>query len=244
MSEEIYTKEIWVCYADCDRQKRLKPSAILKYFTESAGQQLVEKGLTYECLQSRKIAFFLSKVVFRIIGEPIRANGDTRITLRTWATGCKGVCFTRDFEILDETGVQRIVGNSYWVVVNPETRSIQKPSLIDIGIPFGRAGENFPDICRLRPKMPVYCYSQQILYSMIDCNGHANNTVYADLAVNAAPEYDSTQLHEFEIHFLKETVLGDCLELCREEWDENSVLMSAMGEEKPFFLARMQFKKA
>lgn len=243
MNEEVYTKEIWVYYADCDRQKRLKPSALLKYFTESAGQQLVEKGVTYEVLQARKIAFFLSKVVFRIPGEPIRVDGYTCITLRTWATGSKGAYFTRDFEILDETGAQRVCGTSYWVVVNPETRSIQKPAAVELGIPFGKPEESFPETSRLRPKAPELSYSQEILYSMIDCNGHANNTVYADLAVNAVEEYSGTELFEFELHFLRETVQGDHVKLYREALCADSVLISASDGEKTFFLARMQFKK-
>lgn len=209
-----YIQEYTIPCYDTDASGRLKPASFMNLAQEAAGQHAVYLGFGYDDLIATNTAWILSRVHIRFVDTPMWKND---VVLTTWHKGANRLFFVRDFRLTDKEGRTRVEATTSWLVMNLETRRlVRDPQLREgsecledvIATPAGKV--QMP-----KDVEPQLMFEHLVAYSDIDVNGHANNAMYMQWAMDAV-DYDiaSTRpVKEVTINFNHETKAGDIVAL-------------------------------
>lgn len=204
------------CY-DTDAAWRLKPSAFMNLAQEAAGQHAVYLGFGYDDLIVSNTAWILSRLNIKFLDTPLWRD---EITLTTWHKGLNRLFYIRDFVLTDKDGKERVKATTSWLVMNLENRRlVRDPKLVDMD---GICTDDAIEIPADKVQMPkdveaVYVMDHRVSYSDVDTNGHTNNAMYMQWAMDTV-EYEiaSTRpVKEVTINFNHETKAGDIVSLYR-----------------------------
>lgn len=206
-----YYKEVEIRFADCDRKKKARIQTILKIMADIAGVAYAARGYSHEWLWRHNSVFLITRAAIRIHRMP---EADETVIVETWEVGIKGVQYYRDFCFYDQKGKKIVDGQTAWVVVDPISHVIQRPSA------FPGHFEPIPD--KMADTLPPNRlkaegnFSEQgkrtIVYSDIDGNRHTYNAVYAGISCDYLPqELLDRELADFRINFKQEAMLGETL---------------------------------
>lgn len=220
-----------ICFYECDFKKRFKLSEVLKLSAEIAGDDFNMRGYTHKKLLADGMVFVVSKVSFAILQYPVDQQ---KIIASTWMEGSKGASFLRGFEFKDkETGKLLIQGKSNWVVINPDTRKIIKPSSAgfdDMPLITDRESEAVPT-GRIKSEKISYVGKREIRMSDLDANGHVYNSVYADIAIDfVSRDVYEKNLSNFRINYINEAKLGDTMSIYASYEGDKSVIIGMQNE--------------
>ena len=209
-----YIQEYTIPCYDTDASGRLKPASFMNLAQEAAGQHAVYLGFGYDDLIATNTAWILSRVHIRFVDTPMWKDD---VVLTTWHKGLNRLFFVRDFRLTDKEGRTRVESTTSWLVMNLETRRlVRDPQLREgsecledvIATPAGKV--QMP-----KDVEPQLMFEHLVAYSDIDVNGHANNAMYMQWAMDAV-DYDiaSTRpVKEVTINFNHETKAGDVVAL-------------------------------
>ena len=209
-----YIQEYTIPCYDTDASGRLKPASFMNLAQEAAGQHAVYLGFGYDDLIATNTAWILSRVHIRFVDTPMWKDD---VVLTTWHKGANRLFFVRDFRLTDKEGRTRMEATTSWLVMNLETRRlVRDPQLREgsecledvIATPAGKV--QMP-----KDVEPQLMFEHLVAYSDIDVNGHANNAMYMQWAMDAV-DYDiaSTRpVKEVTINFNHETKAGDVVAL-------------------------------
>ena len=209
-----YIQEYTIPCYDTDASGRLKPASFMNLAQEAAGQHAVYLGFGYDDLIVTNTAWILSRVHIRFVDTPMWKDD---VVLSTWHKGLNRLFFVRDFRLTDKEGRTRVEATTSWLVMNLETRRlVRDPQLREgsecledvIATPAGKV--QMP-----KDVEPQLMFEHLVAYSDIDVNGHANNAMYMQWAMDAV-DYDiaSTRpVKEVTINFNHETKAGDVVAL-------------------------------
>lgn len=209
-----YIQEYTIPCYDTDASGRLKPASFMNLAQEAAGQHAVYLGFGYDDLIATNTAWILSRVHIRFVDTPMWKDD---VVLTTWHKGANRLFFVRDFRLTDKDGRTRVEATTSWLVMNLETRRlVRDPQLREgsecledvIATPAGKV--QMP-----KDVEPQLMFEHLVAYSDIDVNGHANNAMYMQWAMDAV-DYDiaSTRpVKEVTINFNHETKAGDIVAL-------------------------------
>ena len=209
-----YIQEYTIPCYDTDASGRLKPASFMNLAQEAAGQHAVYLGFGYDDLIATNTAWILSRVHIRFVDTPMWKDD---VVLTTWHKGLNRLFFVRDFRLTDKEGRTRVEATTSWLVMNLETRRlVRDPQLREgsecledvIATPAGKV--QMP-----KDVEPQLIFEHLVAYSDIDVNGHANNAMYMQWAMDAV-DYDiaSTRpVKEVTINFNHETKAGDVVAL-------------------------------
>ena len=209
-----YIQEYTIPCYDTDASGRLKPASFMNLAQEAAGQHAVYLGFGYDDLIATNTAWILSRVHIRFVDTPMWKDD---VVLTTWHKGANRLFFVRDFRLTDKEGRTRVEATTSWLVMNLETRRlVRDPQLREgseclediIATPAGKV--QMP-----KDVEPQLMFEHLVAYSDIDVNGHANNAMYMQWAMDPV-DYDiaSTRpVKEVTINFNHETKAGDVVAL-------------------------------
>ncbi|MDO5560388.1 MAG: thioesterase [Oscillospiraceae bacterium] len=227
-SAETYDKKR-VYFYECDYLGRLKLSEILKLSAELAGFDYTRKGFSHEYLWDRGMVFLVNKVSFRINSYP---SNQQKLISSTWEEPTKGAVFPRGFRIMNEQNEVLIQGVTSWILVDPVSRKIIKPSKVNFDMP------KISD--RLNPALEAgkikysdlqYAGKRIVRISDLDSNGHVYNSVYADIACDTMNETEYKQnVVNFRINYINEAHLNDCIELYKQQDKDRLVVIGKTNE--------------
>jgi acyl-ACP thioesterase len=204
------------CY-NTDASWRLKPAAFMDLAQEAAGQHAVYLGFGYDDLIKSNTAWILSRVHVEFIDTP---KWREDITLTTWHKGLNRLFFLRDFILTDGQGRERVKATTSWLVLNLQTRRlVRDPKLIEEGTVCPDNVIETPADKVVMPKdfEPEFVMEHKVAYSDIDTNGHTNNAMYMQWAMDAL-DYElasSRPVKEFTINFNHETKAGETVSIYR-----------------------------
>ncbi len=239
LNNAVFEEKEPLRFYDCDYKCRMKLSAILKRSAEIAGRDYTLKGFGHEVLWEKQMVFLLSRVSARIFNYP---HEQSDLTTRTWEHGTKGAMFLRATEIVDENNKIAVSLNSGWVLANPVTRHIYKPSHFDFDMPqdFDKPIHSVP-LEKIKYTELKLQAQREVRKTDLDANGHVYNAVYADMASDALPKsiYEK-DIRNFRINYIAEAVLGDILDLYAQE-NENSYIIIAFNKDKICFECEFMF---
>lgn len=209
--EGSFYKKVEICFCDCDFKKRAKLHTILKLMSDIAGDAYGKSCLTHDELWERGFVFLLTKISVHIGRIP---TTNEFVTVETWEQGQKGIQYLRSFCFYDEKGEKIIEAQTSWVLVNPETRAIVRPS--DFTGAFSPIPDRIPEVLPIGKFKPVSELSEagerKVVFSDLDQNGHVYNATYASIACDYLPfELMGRDVSDFRINFKQEAVIGDSL---------------------------------
>ncbi len=192
---------------DFDLYKRLQPSSVLDLFQDAAGRHSVELGVGIGRLMEEHKQWIISSVYYEVIHTPEMYS---EVTVRTWPRSPSMVSFPRDYEITDEQGTLLVKGTSQWAVIDGEARKILSAKGVYpeelVCLEEKAFSQKMP---RLRDFEPTGQGMRVIpTFSMLDCNGHVNNTKYANLVLDALCLPKETPIRTFQMNYRKELLLG------------------------------------
>lgn len=219
-----YTENITIPCYDTDAAWRLKPASFMNLAQEAAGRHAVYLGFGYDDLIASNTAWILSRVHVEFPDAPLWRED---ITLTTWHKGLNRLFFLRDFVLTDKDGRERVKATTSWLVMNLETRRlVRDPKLMEEGTVCQENVIETPADKVQMPKdaEPEFVCSHHVSYSDVDTNGHANNAMYMQWAMDAVG-YDITSarpVDRFTINFnheIKPDASVDVYRVVREEED-------------------------
>jgi len=188
-------------------------SALMRHMQQSGSDQLAAMGLTYELMLERGEIFLMSRHELRRTQAPV-STGD--IVIHTWPRSSRGVFFFRDYRVCDGWGLLLAECSTAWVLVEPATRRVVRPSLsavvkpmhCDRSVSFGEPRRlALPDGLSPFRKLTVG-------RSLLDVNGHVNNAFYADFLLDCVSALrPGARITGQAIAFSGEAVEGDELTL-------------------------------
>jgi len=233
------------CY-DTDASWRLKPSSFMDLAQEAAGLHAVYLGFGYDDLIATNTAWILSRVHVEFVDAP---KWRENITLRTWHKGLNRLFFLRDFILTDDQGRERVKATTSWLVLNLETRRlVRDPKLMEEGTVCLDNVIEPPADKVVMPKdiEPQYVMDHHVAYSDVDMNGHTNNAMYMQWAMDAV-DYDIASTRPvkwFTINFNHETKAGDIVALykvVKEEEDGRHVFVEGKVNDQSAFTVEILF---
>ena len=190
------------CY-DTDSAWRLKPASFMNMAQEAAGRHAVYLGFGYDDLIVTDTAWVLSRVHVEFVDTP---KWRDEITLTTWHKGLNRLFYLRDFIVTDKDGKERIKATTSWLVLNLETRRlVRDPHLMEDDTICTENVIETPADKVVMPKdvEPELVMEHRVAYSDVDTNGHANNAMYMQWAMDAVNYEIASQrpVREFTINF-------------------------------------------
>ena len=228
-----------------DRFGYLKPSAMLFFAQEAAGQHCISLGADYETLARRRLFWAVIRQRVQITRLPDR--GET-IRLETWPMPTTRVAYPRCVVAYDEAGRECFRSMSLWVLMDMDTRAMVLP---------GRSGVTVEGILRgtepamptsLTPAHPTACGKRTVCFTDLDRNGHMNNTRYMDWVADLFPSafHMERQLRELTLCYFAESLEGDVLDLRREAIgptaEQVDIHREKEGKDERIFSARLTYE--
>ena len=233
------------CY-DTDASWRLKPTSFMNLAQEAAGQHAVHLGFGYDDLIKTNTAWILSRVHIQFVDTPTWRD---ELTLTTWHKGVNRLFYLRDFILKDDQGNPKVKATTSWLVLNLETRRlVRDPELMEDGTVNQEHVIETPADKVQMPKdvEPVLALEHVVAYSDVDMNGHSNNAMYMQWAMDAV-EYElasSRAVKELTINFNHETKAGDRVMIYRavvEKEDGTHVYVEGKVEDTSSFTVELIF---
>ncbi|SDN68835.1 acyl-[acyl-carrier-protein] thioesterase [Acetanaerobacterium elongatum] len=226
-----YTKQFLVAYPECDINNHMRLSGIMRQIQQIGGEHLDHLGLTYKRMEDDGFVLLLAKEGLTI--RRIPAAGE-HITLETTPRRPKGANLFRDCTFYDESGRELIFAETTWVAANPADHRIVRPKELPYDFVESLEEKDYA-VTGQRVRLPGEAKSvgkRRIVFSDIDCNRHLNNAVYGDIVYDFLP-FEVAQgraLSTFFIHFQREAVLGEEIDIFYAQPDSDTCILSGLKD--------------
>lgn len=239
LEKRLYGYDTEIDFYDIDYLHRMKLSSLLRIFARIAGEDYTDRGMSHVFLKEHGYVFLVSKVAYKIYRMPVM---EEKVRVNTWVIGTKGAKFLRGYEMLSENGEKLVEAESVWICVEPETRSIVRPSSFEWQVePLDK--EELSVHCKniRAEEIPLY-KSQELVISDIDGNGHLNNAIYADIITNALTKQEfENEISEVYLNYSHEAYLGETLDIYKGSTEDGMTMLAKVGE-RPCFECILKFR--
>lgn len=237
-----FSQDICIPCYHTDAKGLLKPAAFMDLAQEVAYWAATDLGFGYDNLHVHHTAWVLTRMHIHF-GQPLVWRDN--VTLFTWHKGANGLFFLRDFDLRDSAGNSRITATSSWVVIDERTRRIARPEDIT-NLPMvpqcteDAIKEPAPRLVPPKSDAMEPSMTHVVSYSDLDINAHTNNARYVVWAMDCLPqEAVRTPVKDLYINFIKETVLGDNVQLFTLH-EGNAWTVEGRVDDKTCFLVKIE----
>ncbi len=228
--EPIFRQTFPVTEAAVDCYGRLRPSMVLQFSQEVAGDACTALSVDYDTLARKGMFWAISRTRVQITRLP--RLGET-ITLETWAMPTTRVAYPRSTVAYDREGNECFRAISLWVLMDLNSRNMILPGKSGILVPGTLRGNELPSPRTLAPRDLVRFTDRTVRYSQLDRNGHMNNTRYLDWVEDLLPSafHREHTLAEFTVCYHSECLEGQTIRLHYALEDGNSLTVDGYGPE-------------
>lgn len=213
----MYSQKYRVRMYDTDKNKIAKPSGLLQEMQDAGDRQMFTEKPSYDEIFQTGKAIMLNRLDMNVLAE---IHLDDVLTAISWPCVSRRATFLRCYGLWrGEEQVAEI--SSQWSLVSIEDRRILSIDEVDFSnYTYGEYKEAAPGkfkIPREIENMMTSLAEKKVGYSDADCNGHMNNTYYLDMLCNQIPELEegSHRVSSVRIHYSKEAVIGETLQIYR-----------------------------
>lgn len=241
MAEALYTRSYGARYDEADLYNRPGPSWLINCCQDAASRHIGRLGVSISDLDGLGLIWVLSR--YRLLVESYPSPG-TMISITTWPSTRQEIFTCREFEVRSEGGDLLAFATSSWAAMDKTSR---RPVSLDRLPPYPLHPERavadpFATIPRLvQAEREI---SLPVMRRDLDQNGHVNNTVYLDWALEAVDDalYATSRPLDLALNFRSEALAGEVIgsRVSRIQRDGGTQtlhqIMAADGRE----LARMQ----
>jgi len=226
---------------------RLKPSSILYFVQEAAGQHCNLLKVDWDTLAQQNLFWAVTRHRVQITRLPTR--GET-ITVETWPMPTTKVAFPRSVVAYDEKGQEVFRAISIWVLMDTKSRAMILPRKSGVLVDGTLRGNELSVPRAIVPAMLQNTDCRTVRYTQLDRNGHMNNTRYLDWVDDLLPSafHKEHPVREFSVSYHAEAREGQNIQL---DWDlsEGPVLQvdahrektDVPGEKERVFSAKIEF---
>lgn len=197
-----------VPYYDTDKDGKVTPYNILRYFEETSSSHTDAFSTREEKGNNLNYGWMLYRWKVKINKYP---KAKDKIYIETWISKLDRFYIYREFKMLNEENEILGLGSTVWIMVDMKMKRpvrisktfIEKSKIID--------ERNFTEFENFREKLDIEDYIEfKVRRSDIDYNNHVNNTKYLLWIVEVVPRdiYENYILSEFEIVYKKEIKYG------------------------------------
>ena len=191
-----------------DTTDMLKLSSVLDLSQEISGNHADVLGCGFNEFIAKKYIWVITRNYIEFL-KPIQYMKS--ITLETYPTKQRFVEYPREVKFYDEKGELLCVSKSIWMVLNLNDFAVETPALFD-GLDLDSIEPYFEGRVR---KLPIesreklnFLKEVEVTYSMLDHNGHMNNTHYLDWFLDI---YKTQNIQTVQVEYVKQSFLGDKL---------------------------------
>ena len=239
------TREFILRNYETDFEQKLKPSALLGYFQETAGDHSEEMGLGFAELANRGYFWVLSKIYVELDRLPHYRD---KISVSTWPHTPNKAIYERSFTVCDSSGDQLLSAFSRWCILDAKNGRIVPCSKIvqpEIDFIESKAADFEGWKIDAIAEKSAPAFSIQVANSEYDLNNHVNNIKYADYLFNcfSVAELKARKVKAFQIHYVRQSHENDRLDFYREEvGDGEYVIEGYKNQEEQVIAARVWFE--
>jgi medium-chain acyl-[acyl-carrier-protein] hydrolase len=227
MGNYLYSENFSIRNSDFSNLDQIKPHSVLEILEEIAGRHAAKLGCGYlDCKKNHQAWVCISTRV-EFLDDLI--NGENGL-VETYPSKTGRIDFDRSYEIKRLDGTSCIKAVTKWVVINYDTRRIERSSNV-----------TFPSDCDIAPiiEMPkkIVLDDDIVLNNSIefntclndlDHNGHVNNCRYLSFVYNTFDE--SKKIKSFECEYVKELKYGEKATMKFDDKKENYQIYNSSNE--------------
>lgn len=236
----IYTTEFTLSDMHTDCFGRLKTSALLQFVQEAAGQHCALLAVDREKLSHLHLFWAISRSRVQITRLPEIGE---KITLQTWPMPTTRVAYPRSVVAYDEQNQELFRSVSLWILMDEQARTMVLPGKSGITVDGISTGTELavPHAIAARPMENTADY--KVGYSLLDRNGHMNNTRYMDWVADllSAAFHKQHPAREFTVCYLNEAREGDEIAVHFELSDGPALTVDATRQGERIFSAQVIF---
>lgn len=210
--EPIYQQDFEITDVHVDRYGRLKPSMILFFAQEIAGQHCTELALDYETLAQRRLFWAVTRHRVQVTRMPMRGE---KLHIETWPMPTTRVAYPRSMVAYDEKGQECFRSISLWVLMDRDTRAMVLPGKSGVEVQGLLRGSELAVPGSMVPREMAEEDRRTVRFTDLDINGHMNNCRYLDWITDLLPSsfYEDHSIREFTVCYLSELREGERLAL-------------------------------
>lgn len=230
-----YSMHHRVSYSEVAANEHIGIFQMINYFQDCTTFQSEDLGCGFYDLSKKNRAWLLSSWQIEVDRFPAF---NERITIRTWPYAWKGVYGYRNFEIIDEEGIQIARAGSIWVYTDTKNLTPVRVDMDDVNkYPTDEPLDLAYAPRKIRsPKQYEQREPFAVIKSFIDTNHHMNNAQYVSLAEEYLPE--GFDIHSLRVYYKQSAMLHDLvyprvtadedtytIQLCKEDGDPYAVVL-------------------
>ena len=207
--KESYTEIIELRTCDCNMEAFWRPGSILEIMQETAAAHCEQLEASHEQLDPLGLGWVLSRTAVEMTRLPRYGE---RVTVETYLLPVRHLFYPRGNVIRDARGTVIGVANSYWVLMDMNTRRMVNSDYVQEHLPVsGERQEPVRLNAAIRPlEGEIRRGTLAPRYSEFDLNGHVNNTHYMDWCCDAlgAELLREKQIADFRVYSENELRMG------------------------------------
>ena len=195
-----------------DRYGRAKPSALLYLIQQAAGEHCRLLAVDANVLAPKHLFWAVTRCRVQITRLP-RVDEQVRVT--TWPMPTTKVAYPRSVVAYDEAGQELFRSISLWVLMDANTRAMILPGRSGITVEGSLTGRELAVPHAIAARETENNALRRVGYSLLDQNGHMNNTRYMDWVEDLLPSafHENHPVREFTLCYLNEALEGDEISL-------------------------------
>ena len=238
--EAFYKQNFTLTPMHVDRFGRATPAALLYLVQEAAGSHCALLAVDHDTLSHRHLFWAVTRNRVQITRLP--RLGET-VTVETWPMPTTRVAYPRSVVAYDENRNELFRSISLWVLMDSRTRGMLLPGKSGIIVNGTLTGTELtpPHAIAARPMENTAV--RTVGYSLLDRNGHMNNTRYLDWVFDLLPSafHESHPVQEFTVCYLNEAREGEEIALSYELSREGTLTVDAQRGDSRIFSAQLHF---
>ena len=227
--EPVYQQTFPITDNCVDCFGRLKPSMVLFFVQEAAGQHCMNLSVDYDTLAARRMFWAVIRHRVQITRLPMR--GET-LRVETWPMPTTRVAYPRSVAAYDEAGRECFRCISLWVLMDLDSRAMILPGKSGVEVNGILRGTELAAPASLPPKPLQQRRNRTVCFTDLDRNGHMNNTRYLDWLYDLLPSsfHREHTPKEFTVCYLNESLEGQTLELCWDILEDGTLQVDALRQ--------------
>ena len=229
--EAVYSQEFTLSDLYLDGFRRLKPSVLFYLIQEVSGRHAALLGASWEALAEKGV--FWAIIRHRVQIHRLPEAGET-IRLETWPMPTTRTAYPRATVAYDEKGELLFSSHALWVLMDLTTRAMVLPGKSGVGVPGHLRGLEIPAPGPVPPKLYEENICRHVGFSLLDRNGHMNNTYYLDWVLDLLPGefHREHPMKSLNICYLAEAREGQDVTLFHHLDEENTLHVEARAGEE------------
>ena len=208
----IYKQQFTLSNIHVDRYGRAKPATLLYFVQEAAGQHCRLLEVDQSHLAPKHLFWAVSRNRVQITRLP--RLGET-VYVETWPMPTTRVAYPRSVVAYDENHNELFRSISLWVLMDANTRGMLLPGKSDVTVNGIVVGSELDAPRAIATRPMASKATKTVGYSLLDCNGHMNNTRYMDWVADLLPSqfHQDHPVQEFTVCYMNEAREGDEIDL-------------------------------